>query len=296
MEILSSGPVRSAAVVSTGSVRIRPDHARRSLRPLPVWLLASRRWTEPLPINVYIVEHEQGLVLFDTGQDRACVTDPNYFPPGVPGFLYRRLAEFDIGEADTLPLLLKGAGYDPGAVTHVVLSHLHQDHIGGIGDFPGAEILVSRAEWRAHHALGALWNGYLGKHIDLAGLRWRLLDFARTSDPLLADFAGSVDLFGDGCLTLLPTPGHTPGSLSMLIRRPRHPAVLLAGDLTYDARHLDVAHLPGVGSRRGLRATTRLVQGLRTRMPELVIAAAHDPAAASEFAAALTEESPDAAG
>ena len=54
------------------------------------WLLTSRRWTAPRPINVYVIEHRDGLVLFDTGQDRASVTDPHDFPGGIVGFFYRR--------------------------------------------------------------------------------------------------------------------------------------------------------------------------------------------------------------
>ena len=73
-------PIRQVSVVSTGQVQIRPDHLAASWRPTFWWLLASRRWTGPRPINAYVIEHRDGLVLFDTGQDRASVTDPGYFP------------------------------------------------------------------------------------------------------------------------------------------------------------------------------------------------------------------------
>jgi N-acyl homoserine lactone hydrolase len=48
-----------------------------------------------------VIEHRDGLVLFDTGQDRASVTDPGYFPGGMTGFLYGRLARFEIGPQET---------------------------------------------------------------------------------------------------------------------------------------------------------------------------------------------------
>src|SRR6478609_5842995 len=75
-------PVRAVSVISTGSVEIHPEHAYGSRKPLYWWLLTSRRWLPPRPINVYVIEHANGLVLFDTGQDRASVTDPSYFPGG----------------------------------------------------------------------------------------------------------------------------------------------------------------------------------------------------------------------
>ena len=93
--------------------------------PLLWWLLTSWRWTQPLPINAYLIEHEDGLVLFDTGQDRASDTDPAYFPEGLIGVLCRRLARFGIGPGQTLTRQLAAIGYDVADVATVVLSHLH---------------------------------------------------------------------------------------------------------------------------------------------------------------------------
>lgn len=285
----NTDPILRASVLSTGTVRIRPEHASRTNAPLPWWLLTSRRWTEPLPINVYVIEHSAGLVLFDTGQDRRSVTDPSYFPPGLLGWTFGRLATFSIGSDETLPQLLRAAGYDPDRVTHLVISHLHQDHIGGIGDFPQAQVLVSVAEWQEHARPGAVLNGYLGRHIDLPGTRWHHVDFTAADGVAVGGFDRTVDLFGDGSLLLIPTPGHTPGSLSLLMQRPAHPPVLMVGDLTYDAAHFDQDHVPGVGKRSVLRETTDRVNHLREELPHLVIAAAHDPSAADAFRSAMAE-------
>lgn len=91
-----AGPVRRVEVVSTGSVDIHPEHAYGSRAPTYWWILTSRRWLERRPINVFVVDHQDGVVLFDTGQDRASVTDTDYFPGGPLGFLFDRLARFDI--------------------------------------------------------------------------------------------------------------------------------------------------------------------------------------------------------
>jgi N-acyl homoserine lactone hydrolase len=66
-------------------------------------------------------------VLFDTGQDRASVTDPGYFPGGMTGALYGRLARFEISPDETLSAGLGRLGYAAGDVTTAVISHLHQD-------------------------------------------------------------------------------------------------------------------------------------------------------------------------
>ena len=255
--------------------------------PLWIWLAASRRWTEPLPINVFVIEHERGVVLFDGGQDRRSVTDPDYFPGGLLRLIFRRLATFQIGPDQTVPRLLESAGFQPERVTHLVLSHFHQDHIGAIVDLPGVQVIASEAEWRDLVKPLRILRGYLRNHIDLPGVRWRLIDFTQAGDGQIGSFKSSVDLFGDGSLRLIPTPGHTPGSMSLLMTRPQRPPVLLVGDLTYDAHVFDRDHVPGVGDRRMLRATTDRVNSLRTQLPGLVVVAAHDPHAAEIFEGAM---------
>src|SRR5687768_16218667 len=120
----TSDPVKAVSVVSTGTVEIHPEHVLRTRKPLYWWLLTSRKWTEPRPINVYVIEHEKGLVLFDTGQDRASVTDDSYFPGGFTRVIYDRLARFQMGEEDTLTAQLATLGYSPGDVDTAILSHL----------------------------------------------------------------------------------------------------------------------------------------------------------------------------
>jgi glyoxylase-like metal-dependent hydrolase (beta-lactamase superfamily II) len=243
------------------------------------WILTSRRWLSGRPINVYVIEHRDGLVVFDTGQDRASVTDPCYFPDGPVGLIYDRLARFHISDDETLTAGLTRLGYQPRDVTTAVISHLHQDHIGGVQEIPDAELLVSAEEWRSLHRPLAQARGLLRDHIDVPGLGWSPVSFTDLQDPSLAPFSSGRDLFDDGSLVLLPTPGHTPGSMSMLIRRPNATPLLLAGDLTYDVHAFEQGRTGGVGSRRRLRQTREKVLGLRANNPGLQILAAHDPAA-----------------
>jgi glyoxylase-like metal-dependent hydrolase (beta-lactamase superfamily II) len=280
-------PIERVSVLSTGSVRIRPQHVESSGSPMLWWLLTSRRWTGERPINVYLIEHERGVVLFDTGQDRGSVTDPGYFPKGIVGWLYARLARFSIGADETLTARLRALGHTPEDVHTVVLSHLHQDHVGGLPEVGGARIIVSAEEWAQLDGRFAEVNGLLERHIRLPGLHWQPVTPAPVDDPSIAPFTQSYDLFGDGSLVLLPTPGHTPGSLSLLLRQEGMPPVLFVGDLTYDARRLAAERVPGVGKRAGLLKSTRDVLALKEHLPGLVILAAHDPAAAGLLERAL---------
>jgi glyoxylase-like metal-dependent hydrolase (beta-lactamase superfamily II) len=279
----SPGPVKVVSVLSTGTVQIHPEHPYGSRKPLSWWLLTSRKWTPPRPINVYVIEHDRGLVLFDTGQDRASVTDDAYFPGGFARIIYDRLARFDISEEETLTAQLATLGYTPGDVGTAILSHLHQDHIGGLPELTDARLLVSAAEWAELSKPAPELRGFLREHIQLPGLQWDKFSMEHRRDPVLAPFTRSLDVMGDGSLVLLPTPGHTPGSVSLLVRRPAKPPLLLVGDLTYGAEILQRGQVPGVGNRRQLTDSIRKVLALAQQLPGLVVLPAHDPAAAQRL-------------
>ena len=80
-------------------------------------------------------------------------------------------------------------------------------------------------------------------------------------------------------MILLPTPGHTKGSISMLIRQEGWDPILLVGDLTYETALLDQGIVPGTGDKATLLASFAKVQRLRQRLPNLTIVASHDPSA-----------------
>lgn len=292
----SLDPIDSVSVLSTGTVVIRPEHVGPTRLHPYVWLATSRRWTDPRPINVYVVSHRKGLLLFDTGQDRSSVTDSDYFPGGLNGLLYSRLAKFAIAADQTLSVGLARLGHAVTDVHTAVISHLHQDHIGGLRELTQARLLVGRAEWESLHRPFPEARGLLTRHIALPGLRWQQIDPEPLNDPSVFPFTTGHDVFGDGSLLLLPTPGHTPGSLSMLVRRPARSPLLMVGDLTYDHRLLAAGSLPGVGAKRQLRSAVERVNALRARLPDLVVLPAHDPTAAGRLRAAEGVAAPDGSG
>ena len=258
-------PIRRVSVLSTGTSRSGRSTSSRTGHPYVV-VEHLDEWTAPRPINVYVIEHDEGLVLFDTGRTARSVTDPDYFPNGLAGHIYARLAKFDVAPEETLT-----EGMRPGLhvddVGTAVLSHLHQDHIGGLPELAAtaAEIMASAADW-AEYRPSAACSRAARAHIDLPGLRWTHVTPRPVDDPSIAPFAAAYDLFDDGSLVLVPTPGHTPGSLSLLLRQPGMPPMLFVGDLTYDVELLEEERIPGVGDH-GPAESTRAVKALKRRHP-----------------------------
>ena len=281
MTSIDTGPaIESVQVFSTGSGQQHKEHRYGSRAPKLWWVLTSRSWIE-LPINVFVIKHRDGLVLFDTGIDPAIVSDPNYVDSAIGRFFMRRVFRFTIGPDDTVAKNLNRLSLRAEDVNTVVFSHLHFDHIGGIADVPQAELLVSHDEWQQLSEPHPDRDYFFRDHIQLPGAKWRPIDFTATKDPLLAPFGGCYDAMGDGTLMLLPTPGHTVGSLSMLIRADDCPPLLLIGDLSYAVELLMRDQLPGIyADKSELQASFAKVRHLKTQLPDLVILGSHDPAAA----------------
>ncbi|MBA1146778.1 N-acyl homoserine lactonase family protein [Ectothiorhodospiraceae bacterium WFHF3C12] len=256
------------------------EHRYGSSAPQLWWVLFSRRWVQ-VPINVFVIEHPQGLVLFDTGLDPAVFTDPRYVDSAIGRFFMRRLFRLEPASVDSLSSRLATLGFRAGDVQKAIISHLHFDHVGGIGDVPQADLLVSRTEWNQLDGLHPERDFIFREHIRRPGARWRIVDFQPTNDRLLAPFGGCHDVMGDGAMILLPTPGHTPGSLSMLVHVEGRAPLLLIGDLAYEARSLMTDQIPGTGDRDQLLESYARARGLKAGLPGLEILPAHDSRAKS---------------
>lgn len=279
----TDSPVGAVHVLSVGEVRVRPDNVVGTWRPMLLWTVTSRRWTPWLPVNVVVVEHPRGIVLFDTGQDPASVSDPAYYPPGPLGWVYRRQATFRVPPEQHLEGALASVGVGLHDVSTVVLSHLHQDHAGNVGALRHARVLVDPAELALLDARTPEVHGVMTRHLDPDALT--PVTHAPLPDDSLAPFTEGHDVHGDGSLVLLATPGHSAGSLSLLVRRRARPPLLLVGDVTYDPAALVAGRVPGTGATAVQRRTTERINALRSRLPGLVVVAAHDPGAAAAVAA-----------
>jgi len=184
-----------------------------------------------LVVPMFVIEHPRGLVLFDTGI-AAAVADggcADYWGDGLCNFVTPKWTREDVVDRK-----LARIGHALADVTHVVHSHFHVDHVGNIEMFPEAVHVVQKAE--IQHAW---WPEKMFRGPFL------LKDYDEARDFQYMELAGDFDLFGDGCIEVLSTPGHTPGHQSLAVRLPRTGTVILTGDTMYAPEHLAGTAVPG---------------------------------------------------
>ncbi len=270
--------IASVRVLRCGHAEQHKEHRYGSKLPQLWWVFFGRSWVR-LPLQVFLIEHRDGLVLFDTGIDPAIMTDNRYIKQAIGRFLLPRIFKLHITESDRIDHVLADTGVAASDIRMAVISHLHFDHVGGIAQLPDADLLVSAREWAILSEPHPEREWILREHIELPSARWRQITFEPTDDPLFEGFGGIHDVAGDGSMILLPTPGHTAGSMSMLIRQKGWDPILLMGDLSYEAKLLEQDVVPGTGDGSTLLASFAAVRRLKEQLPELALVASHDFAA-----------------
>jgi N-acyl homoserine lactone hydrolase len=283
-------PIASLRVLSCGRAEQHKEHRVGSRLPQLWWVFFGRSWV-PLPLQCFLIEHRDGWVLFDTGIDPAIMSGRGYIKQAIGRFLLPRIFRLHIRGTDRIDHVLTGAGVAAGDIRMAVISHLHFDHVGGIAQIPQADLLVSAREWAILSEPHPEYEWILREHIEIPSAKWRQISFEPTDDPLFEGFEGIHDVAGDGSMILLPTPGHTRGSMSMLIRQEGWDPILLVGDLTYETALLEQDIVPGTGDKDTLLASFANVRRLKRCLPGLAILASHDFAAEAAVSRATRSSS-----
>ncbi len=186
-----------------------------------------------IPVPWFLIKHPAGNVVIDGGNAIEAAIDKR-------GHWGATVDAYDpiMNVADNCADQCRSVGVDPHSVRYVVQSHLHLDHTGAIGHFPKAQIICQRAEYE--YAFNPHWfsaGAYIRADFDRPGLNWKFLG---------GEFTDNYDLFGDGTIRMIFTPGHAPGHQSFLVTLPRTGPVLLTIDAAYTQDHWDNKALPGL--------------------------------------------------
>lgn len=237
-------------------------------------MLFDPEWSEWLPIYAWVIEHEEGILLVDTGETYR-VHENGYHPSWHP--FYRRAVRFSVHPEDEAGFQLRRMGITPRDVRQVVLTHLHTDHAGGLVHFTGSKIWVAPEELRRARGLGGRVQGYLPHRWP----RWWQPEFIRFEDRPFGPFRKSMSLTSRGDVLVVPTPGHTPHHVSVVVCG--SPSYFLAGDTSYNQFLLLAGKVDGVSPDMDVsRRTLGQITALAKERP-LVYLPSHDPESAARL-------------
>jgi glyoxylase-like metal-dependent hydrolase (beta-lactamase superfamily II) len=257
--------IQTGTVAVTVAWREGIGHGRRRL----VHAVADRNWTEPLPIYAFAIEHPEGVIIVDTGED-ARASRRSYFTrwhPGVRAFREWVEPEEEIGPQ------LERLGIGRGDIRCVVLTHLHTDHAGGLHHFRDTEILVTRTELDFAAGLRGRVRGYVAnKHWP----RWFRPTTIELEPQPFGPFPESLSLTKAGDVTVVPLAGHTPGQIGALVEDGDH-TVFLGADSSYTQELMLRGKVDGVGVDEGAqRLTHERIRAFAEENPTVYLVA-HDP-------------------
>jgi N-acyl homoserine lactone hydrolase len=162
--------------------------------------------------SCYIIKHGDDYLLWDTGH---AMTMPNVAPKVS---LVDQLAKINI---------------TPDQIKYVGISHYHADHTGQIASFPKATLLIGAKEWDA-----------ISAPKPAEGVNYKPFESWIKGDSKVEPQPIDKDVFGDGSVIMLRTPGHTPGHSSLLVKLVEMGPIIITGDAVHFRENLDTVGVP----------------------------------------------------
>ena len=205
-----------------------------------------------LSCNAYLVSHRGEWLIWDTGIEDELSKYPQgrIIAHGIRGIVRRPIAD-----------QLDEIGVRPRDISTILLSHAHFDHIGNVDLFENARWIAQRAEFEAMFGPEPEEFGYSLQHYKALKERpYEIVD-------------GDHDVFGDGAVRMIFTPGHTLGHCSLMVRLPRRGAVLLSGDVAHNRENLRHMRVPSFNAdpQATVASMTKVVELLRFENAEIWI-------------------------
>ena len=260
--------------IQTGRVRIKQAQIEgrghgtwRQLQPI-----LSQEWAEWSPTYAWAIEHPEGVIVVDTGAAVHLKSLPRWHP------YFQLSVRFDIEPEQEVGPQLRSRGIGVRDIKTVVLTHMHIDHDGGLAHFPHSRIVVSGDELARTSGIRGAILGYLPnrwpKWFDPQPLAWQ--------PTPCGPFMRSAPLTAAGDVVAVPTPGHTPSHLSVIVHDGDE-QIMFAGDASYlDSTMLNGA-VDGVSPNEAeATATLAAIRTLCAQRPTIYLPT-HDPRSAARL-------------
>jgi N-acyl homoserine lactone hydrolase len=227
-------------------------------------------WSDPLPIHCWAIEHEDRLLLVDTGESATARDIP--------------FARFQVSAEQELPGAMAAAGLPLQDVAEVVLTHHHGDHVDGLVHVR-APVRIHDAELSfAREAFPRVMRRVLRQPLPAA---FAPAPFALDGGRFGA-FERSLRLSEDGRIVAVDTRGHTPGHISVICIDDDERHVMLAGDATDTLEQLHARRADAVGpDTKAHVATLETILAHCAEHPTVYLPS-HDPESAARLAGGVT--------
>ena len=237
-------------------------------------MVFDRKNTFKLPVVAFLVQHPGvGPMIIDTGFHPSVATDPKQ----NLGRIYAGLSSIHMRPDQALSAQLREQkGIEPGEVKVAIMTHLHMDHASAISEFTSATYVLGAGEWRAFHSNRFALNGYVRHHVEHA-VEYKEVPYDSPVIDSYSTFGRAYDLFGDGSVRLVATPGHTHGHQSVILRLKDREA-LVTGDAVYFTHTIDDERRGWVmADEHKWRRSVGEIRLYRRENPEALIIPGHDP-------------------
>jgi N-acyl homoserine lactone hydrolase len=247
--LVADGASAQSAAVSLTRLACGEDAAPRDISTSSdTYAYRDRKFR--LTYSCYLIRHGAEYMIWDTGN-----------PPGMPE-----------SPKESLVDQLRVLKLRPEQIRYVGISHYHRDHTGQLGAFPQATVLIGKGDWDALTAANP-------PSADVKEATERRAPFAHwiSQGGKLDALSEDKDVFGDGTVVMLSTPGHTPGHYSLLVRLNNTGNVLLSGDLAHFRENYENNQVPTWNTSRAdtLASLDRFKQIARNLKAVVIIQ--HDP-------------------
>lgn len=199
-------------------------------------ILLDKHYTEYLPIWVWVIEHPDGLMIIDTGENAEIRNLDKYLAKesGFIRYQFKHACKFNIEPKDELNYQFEKVNLKLDDVKLVALTHLHLDHTDGLKFFPKQEIIVGDFEF--NHPNNNMSSTYP---------YWFKPNKVKYMQNKIEVFNEAYPITTSGDLLYIPTPGHTPGHSSIVFKTDDFD-IIFAGDTSYNQRQVITSEMAGI--------------------------------------------------